>query len=135
MLKLSEKLARVEGFVKNLDSDIAITRRKAYKTEEEMAKVEKEKKQQDYLLDKMNEQVKFLNEQLALYEAQIDTQRNEIKTAAETLAEATAEIEAINFEKKQLIQQWKSSLIGMQRRDEALKDTEQGLQYVMHNFN
>jgi hypothetical protein len=30
-------------------------------------------------------------------------------------------MEAINFEKKQLVQQWKSSLIGMARRDEALQ--------------
>jgi hypothetical protein len=30
-------------------------------------------------------------------------------------------MEAINFEKKQLLQQWKSSLIGMAKRDEALQ--------------
>jgi hypothetical protein len=30
------------------------------------------------------------------------------------------EMELIQFEKKQLIQQWKSALIGLARRDEAL---------------
>jgi hypothetical protein len=34
-------------------------------------------------------------------------------------------MEAIRFEKKQLLQQWKSSLIGMQRRDEALQATHE----------
>ena len=41
--------------------------------------------------------------------------------ATDTLAEAGQEMEAINFEKKQLLQQWKSSLIGMAKRDEALQ--------------
>eukprot|EP00966_Prymnesium_polylepis_P016949 391115-Prymnesium_polylepis.1 len=36
-------------------------------------------------------------------------------------------MEAINFEKKQLLQQWKVALIGMQRRDEALQATEEAL--------
>ena len=36
-------------------------------------------------------------------------------------------MEAINFERKQLLQQWKSALIGMQRRDEALQATEGAL--------
>ena len=35
----------------------------------------------------------------------------------------TKEMETIEFEKKQLMQQWKSSLIGMRRRDEALGAT------------
>ena len=36
-------------------------------------------------------------------------------------------MESITFEKKQLLQQWKSSLIGMQRRDEALQSTNEAL--------
>ena len=54
-------------------------------------------------------------------------QQKETKAARETLAEAGQEMEAINFEKKQLLQQWKSSLIGMAKRDEALQATEQAL--------
>ena len=37
----------------------------------------------------------------------------------EALNEAHMEIEQISLEKKQLFQQWSSSLIGMRRRDEA----------------
>jgi hypothetical protein len=36
-------------------------------------------------------------------------------------------MDAIHFEKKQLVQQWKSSLIGISRRDEALQATEEAL--------
>ena len=47
--------------------------------------------------------------------------------AKDTLLEANKEMEAIRFEKKQLMQQWKSSLLGMQRRDEALQATQEAL--------
>jgi len=47
----------------------------------------------------------------------------ETHAARSTLKEAEAEMEAIHFEKKQLVQQWKSSLIGITRRDEALQVT------------
>ena len=35
------------------------------------------------------------------------------------LSEASMELEAVLLEKKKLLQQWQTSLIGMQRRDEA----------------
>ena len=35
------------------------------------------------------------------------------------LGEASCELEAVLLEKKKLLQQWQTSLIGMQRRDEA----------------
>ena len=36
-------------------------------------------------------------------------------------------MQAINYEKRTLLQQWKSSLIALQRRDEALQQTESEL--------
>ena len=38
------------------------------------------------------------------------------------------EMEAITFEKKQLLQQWKSSLIGLQRRDEYIQSIDKDIQ-------
>ena len=46
----------------------------------------------------------------------------------EALNEAHMEIEQINLEKKQLFQQWNSSLIGMRRRDEAHAAMQEALQ-------
>jgi hypothetical protein len=43
----------------------------------------------------------------------------ESKHAKEALVEARMETEAIEVEKKQLMQNWTSCLIGMKRRDEA----------------
>merc|ERR1712232_1428141 len=36
--------------------------------------------------------------------------------------------QSIEFEKKQLMQQWRSSIVGMQRRDEALQNVQKALQ-------
>lgn len=60
-----------------------------------------------------------MREDIALFEAQITAQSEETKAAKSTLMDAQMEIETINMEKKQLFQQWNSSLIGMRRRDEA----------------
>lgn len=42
----------------------------------------------------------------------------------ETLAEAEGEMETIGFEMQQLAAQWKSSIIAIQRRDEALRQID-----------
>eukprot|EP00760_Papus_ankaliazontas_P029424 PhM_4_TR4241/c0_g1_i1/m.15111 len=122
--KLSETLLRVEQFNAQIQSEIQIERRATYKAEDDVAKMERVKQKQDFLIDALNERIKMLGEQLALYTHQLTAQREETKLAQDTLAEAQSEMEAIQYEKKQLLQQWKTSLIGMQRRDEALRSTE-----------
>ena len=42
-------------------------------------------------------------------------QSRETRAALETLAEAEAEMESVHFEKKQLLAQWKSSLLAIQK--------------------
>ena len=107
-----------------MKNEIAVTRRATYVAEESVVKMEKEKKEQDLLIDMLQEQMKMQHQQLSLYEAQLEAQRRETKAAQETLSEAEREMDSINFEKKQLANQWKSSLIGIARRDEALQATE-----------
>lgn len=65
-----------------------------------------------------------MQERRALYEAQLLAQQKETKAALETLHDAATEMEAIRFEKRQLIHQWKSSLIGLQRREETIQEIE-----------
>ena len=125
---LSATLRQVELYNDEMKSEIAVTRRATNKAEENVQNIERVKKGQDVYIDKLNEQAKALDEQLALYEAQLIAQRKETSAAQTTLADAAAEMESVSFEKKQLLQQWKSSLIGMQRRDEALQATFDALQ-------
>merc|ERR1719393_977280 len=126
--QLDITLRQVEEYNQQMKAEIQVTRRATYKAEDHIKSVEKVKHKQDLLLDQMNEDVKRMTEQKALLEAQLVAQKQETEAAVATLREASREMEAIEFEKKQLMQQWRSSLIGMPRRDEALQNVQQALQ-------
>jgi len=125
--QLSATIRQVEAYNEQMKSEIAVTRRATYKAEEAISKLESGKKGQDVLIDNLNEKLKRAQEQLALHEAQLLSQRGESEAAGATLKDANTEMESIQFEKKQLLQQWRAALIGMQRRDEALQATEDAL--------
>ena len=125
--QLNMTLRQVEAYNEQMKSEIAVTRRATYKAEESITALESGKRSQDTLIDSLNERLRRAQEELAQNEAQLLAQRSETTQAATTLKEAATEMEAINFERKQLLQQWKSALIGMQRRDEALQATEDAL--------
>lgn len=93
-----------------------------------MQRLEKGKKEQDLLIDHLHGQIKGHQRQIALFTQQHAAQQRETRAAQETLAEAAAEMEGVAFEKQQLTAQWQSSLIAMQKRDEALKV---GLRFVL----
>merc|ERR1719230_1297845 len=126
--QLNITLRQVQEYNEQMKAEIQVTRRATYKAEDHIKTVEKAKVKQDHLIDQMNEDVKRMTEQKALLEAQLVAQKQETEAATTTLREAAREMEAIEFEKKQLMQQWRSSLVGMQRRDEALQNVQQALQ-------
>ena len=102
-------------------------RRAAEKADTEVAKAEQLKKKQDLYVDRLVERLDKLREEITMYEAQMTAQSQETKVTKEALTEAHMEIESINLEKKQLFQQWNSSLIGMRRRDEAHSAMQEAL--------
>ncbi|CAH1795383.1 unnamed protein product, partial [Owenia fusiformis] len=116
---LALRLFYMDNAKEDVRSDIAVMRRAAEKADVEVEKAEVEKQKQDLLVDRLVEGADKLKEDIAMFEAQISAQGDETKAAKEALTEANMEIESINLEKKQLFQQWSSSLIGMRRRDEA----------------
>ena len=63
----------------------------------------------------MQENIKSLQQSFQLYAAQLEAQKRETRAAMETLVEAEAEMESVHFEKKQLVAQWKSSLLAIQK--------------------
>eukprot|EP00967_Tisochrysis_lutea_P140235 scaffold256018_cov31-Tisochrysis_lutea.AAC.1 len=125
--QLAATIRQVEAFNEQMKSEIAVTRRATYKAEEAIAKLEVNKKSQDLLIDSLNERLKREQEQLALTEAQLIAQRKETGGALQLLQDAAAEMEAIRFEKKQLMAQWKTAVIGMERRNEALQSVEEAM--------
>merc|ERR1712166_268353 len=122
--KVNLTLRQVESYNEQMRDEIAVTRRATYKAESDIQSLEDKQKWQDLYIDSQHDKIKRLEEQLALYDAQLESQKQETKAAADTLHEASEEMQAINYEKRTLLQQWKSSLIALQRRDEALQQTE-----------
>ncbi|RQM21170.1 hypothetical protein B5M09_010247 [Aphanomyces astaci] len=127
---LNQTLRQVEAYNDEMKSEIARSQRAAHKAEETVTNLEKQKKKQDLYIDKLTEEVKSLKENIQLYGAQLKVQAQETEAADETLKEAAKQMEATAFEKKQLMQQWKSSLIGMQQRDQALLATQTAINAV-----
>ena len=73
------------------------------------------------MIDSMNEEIKRLNEQKTLIQAQLISQREETDAARETLKQANGEIKQVVIAKKNLLEDWKKSLQAMQTRDKALQ--------------
>lgn len=119
--QLNRTLKQVEEYNEVMKSEIAVTRRTTYRAEENVVNLEKSKKKQDLLIDTMNEEIKRLNEQKTLYQAQLISQKEETAAARNTLKEAAIEIEKIVMSKKTLLEDWQKALFGMQQRDKALQ--------------
>ncbi|XP_028395247.1 coiled-coil domain-containing protein 40-like [Dendronephthya gigantea] len=124
---LASRVLYMREAKEDVRSDIAVMRRAAEKAHGEVSQAEQLKKKQDFLVDRLTQKVDRLHEEITMYEAQTLAQEEETRSAQRTLAEAVTEIEAIELEKKQLYQQWQSSLIGMSRRDEAFAAMQQAL--------
>ncbi|KAJ1554719.1 Coiled-coil domain-containing protein 40 [Nowakowskiella sp. JEL0078] len=132
--KISRTLKQVDLYNDELRSKIQVAKRTTLKAEEDIKKQENEKKRQDYFIDHLTEQLRRLQERRALYETQLGAQRRETQAAMETLQDAATEMEAIQFEKRQLLHQWKSSLIGLQRRDEVLEQISKQIKKQKENL-
>nr|XP_015212263.1 PREDICTED: coiled-coil domain-containing protein 40 isoform X1 [Lepisosteus oculatus] len=116
---LALRLFYMQGVNADLRSDITVMKHATRKARVEKVQAEGQKKKQDLLVDRLTQRVQQLTEQIALYEVQIAAQAQETRAAQETVSEAQMEMDSLAVERKQLLQQWNSSLIGMRRRDEA----------------
>lgn len=117
---INETLRQVERYNEEMQKEIAVTKRATYKAEEDVTSLENAKRDQDFFIDTMQERIKRLEEVIAVHESQLERQRAESKEAKLMLSETGKEMELIVFEKRQLVQHWKASLVQLARRDEAL---------------
>ena len=78
-----------------MKSELALTRRTTYRAEENVGNLEKVKKKQDLLINSMNEEIKRLNEQKTLYQAQLISQKEETAAARNTLNSAATVISSL----------------------------------------
>ncbi|NXS86263.1 CCD40 protein, partial [Erpornis zantholeuca] len=118
-----ENLALQLFYVQNMDQDmhhrVLLMKQSAKRAEAERIQAEVEKKKQDLFLDQLTRRVHELQEQIALFEAQLVAQAEDTKVTRQAVSEAGLEVQAINMEKKRLMDHWNCSLAGMKQRDEA----------------
>ncbi|NWW80386.1 CCD40 protein, partial [Climacteris rufus] len=124
-----ENLALQLFYMQNMDQDmhhkVSLMKQSAKRAEAEKIQAEVEKKKQDLLLDQLTRRAYELQEQIALFEAQLVAQAEDTKVTRQAVSEAGLEVQAINMEKKRLVDHWTSSLAGMKQRDEAYVVTQE----------
>ncbi|PFH38799.1 hypothetical protein BESB_011410 [Besnoitia besnoiti] len=123
--ELKFTLRQAQAYNEQLEADIKLKRRETYKEHATLEKRETEKMHQDFLIDGLKEKIRDLSDQKRMYESQAAAQQTEIEAANAALREAQHEIETIAADKQRLLQQWRSSVVGMQRREEALHAIKQ----------
>jgi chromosome segregation ATPase len=77
--------------------EIAVARRDAYHTDETLMGQEQRKKDQDYVVNKLEAELRSLQDQYSLLEAQVTAQQKETEIARSTIAEANREKEVCFF--------------------------------------
>lgn len=135
---INETLRQIDEYNNEVKSEIAMTRRATYKAEQSMQQLEKNKNDQDLLVDSLSKRAKNLQDQIALHTGQLDAQRKETFDANGILQDTVRELELIAHEKRQLMTQWKSALSGLSRRDEALAqatETCKAAEFAIHDYD
>ena len=108
--------------------EVAISRRAASKAEETVKGLQKGKLTQDVYIDSLNERIKSLGQDVSLCEQQLSIQKKMTSNADVVIKETLHDLEALVFEKKQLVHQWDSTILALGRRDKALKAASNALQ-------
>ncbi|NXX21396.1 CCD40 protein, partial [Podargus strigoides] len=133
-----ENLAMRLFYMQNMDKDmchnILLMKQSTRKAGAEKVQAELEKKKQDLLVDRLTSKAYELQEQIALFEARFVAQAEDTKATRQAVNEACMEVQAINMEKKRLMNHWNSSLAGMKQRDEAYIDTQELLSKYRHDL-
>ncbi|CAL8389643.1 unnamed protein product [Arctogadus glacialis] len=124
---LLRRLSYMQEVNTELGADIEAMRNATRKAQAEKSQAEQYKYKQDLYVDRLTKDLERVTEQAAVYEAQGAAQKRETQAVSETLSEVQLETDSLAMEKRQLLQQWDSSLVGMRRRDEAFSAMQDAL--------
>ncbi|XP_072318894.1 coiled-coil domain-containing protein 40 [Eucyclogobius newberryi] len=117
-----------------LHSDIKAMRNATQKAEVEKFQAEEQKLKQDLYVERLTKDMERLTEQVDLYIAQTCAQAEETQAAKQALSEAEMEMASLLMARKQLLQQWNSSLVGMRRRGEAFTAMQEAELMLEHQL-
>ncbi|NWU70213.1 CCD40 protein, partial [Pterocles burchelli] len=132
--KLALHLFSMQNMDQEMHHNILLMKQSTKRAEAEKVQAEVEKKKQDFLVERLQRQAYELQEQIALFEAQFVAQAEDTKVTRQAVNEACMEVQAINVEKKRLMNHWNSSLAGMKQRDEAYIAAQELLSKYRHDL-
>ncbi|XP_068178034.1 coiled-coil domain-containing protein 40 isoform X2 [Antennarius striatus] len=114
----------------DLHFDVKAMQNVHHKTGAEKNQVEEQKQKQDFCVEHLTKTVEKLTQQIALCELQVRAQAEETLDANKALSEAEMEMASLLMARKQLQQQWSSSLGEMGKRDEAFGAMQEAVRSV-----
>ncbi|CAH1280118.1 unnamed protein product [Diabrotica balteata] len=119
---LNKQLSATEN---NIENTISINKRKAEKTRLDNKKLAKEKKQQDYMIYALSEEVWKQESELETLNMQIRIKEKEIEDLEEKVAIGNTGISALQTEYRSLMHSWDSVVIAIGTRDKGLECLQQ----------
>uniref|UniRef100_A0A8C5GLB4 Coiled-coil domain-containing protein 40 n=2 Tax=Gouania willdenowi TaxID=441366 RepID=A0A8C5GLB4_GOUWI len=103
-----------------------------HKTGAVRSQAEEEKLKQDLYVDRLTKDLERLTQQRDMYVAQAIAQREATQAVRQSLSEADKNMEVLSMARKQLLRQWKASLLGMARQHEALGAMQEAVREEKH---
>uniref|UniRef100_A0A665UPX6 Coiled-coil domain containing 40 n=1 Tax=Echeneis naucrates TaxID=173247 RepID=A0A665UPX6_ECHNA len=121
----------IQGFSEDLSANVKAMNNARHKAAAEKEQAEEQKLKQDLYVERLTKDMERLAQQIAMYDAQTSAQSEETQAAKEALSEAAMEMESLMMMRKQLLQQWNSSLAGMRKQDEAFSAMQDAHQVIL----
>ncbi|XP_051240947.1 coiled-coil domain-containing protein 40 [Dicentrarchus labrax] len=125
-------LVFTQGVSDDLRSNVKAMKNVKSKAGAEKNQAKEQKLKQDLYVERLTKDMESLTEQIAMYEVQAKAQAEETQAAKAALSEAEMEMASLAMARKQLLQQWSGSLVGMRRRDEAFSAMQEAVCAVDH---
>lgn len=131
---LMRDLTFTQEVSKELLSNIKATRNATHKAEIEKLQADEQKRKQDLYVKHLTKELETLSEQVALYNAETSAQAEQTQATKEALSEAEMQMASLLMDRKQLLQQWNSCLVGMRRRGEAFSAMQEAVRLLEHQL-
>ncbi|KAM3622956.1 uncharacterized protein V6R79_005365 [Siganus canaliculatus] len=128
------KLVFTQGLSEELHLNVKAMKNMQRKAGAEKSQAEEQKMKQDLYVKRLTEDMERLTQQIDLCDVQTSAQAEETQAVKEALAEAETEMESLMMSRKQLLQQWNSSLMALRRKDEALTAMQEAVRDVHHQM-
>ena len=100
--------------------DVNAEHEASIKIEEDFTKLQEEKKAQDLYVDKLTRDMEDIEQQIVENEEQANAMKQQTEETKEMVRQSEAEIETCRQEKRNIMQNWTSTVINIAKRDGAL---------------